>query len=913
MSDRTAGRRIAQQGGGSHTAGVVARCAGRGVLRSSVRLRCALIAVLLVGRTARADDPRDTFGLSRAPPPPSPVTCSDGLALDCAVATDPLDDATPFALSTWLPGSYLRRLPVGDARHDAVAGYALGASRDEAGVVIGGASGLENRWTIDGAPADSIRTGGADTRVPLTFLDGVLVSAGGFSARDRASTGGTIDARLRGGTPDHEVSVDVWTELSRAPTSRPSATGSFTVRKLTTRPGPSTTASVVATGPLDALGALAGGTAWYAAGIAPSLALSNASWRAVRLVDADNNGLADGLPGEVAVAPIEDTHTRTLDYAVPAMARVGVDRGPHHLALSLVGELERDTRWLGNATLQAAGVDRRTFTGDAIATWRGTWPELRARVQLSWHRSSRTESAHDAAAADIPQLLTAYVPAALRDDPALAAACDDASPLDPAMLISNCPVPFGFFASGGAGPLVDLVGDRPTASGDVSYRIGDHVVRAGATLEDTRLVTTTSFTGGEQQASLFTGELSHRRFYRGECNDDITLPCDYAAGSQLIYRAVYAAGYAEDTFAVKDGLAIDAGLRWELMWVGSRLHFSHQLAPRLGVTWDPLGGGRSRLWASYGRTFAMLSAGLGATVIQRDATVDDFDLGMDHARLHDAGATFLVEPRVRPITQDEVTAGAEVALAGALRATLWAQGRLVRHGLETTPQAFDNPGSHGELAATRETELVALQLELRKLLAMQIRAGVMWGRTVGTWTGPFDPRQGVNLLAGPDWDADPTNLYGRLPTSLGGRVFVEAERPASLGSVDLTVAARLTAASGRPRNVLASGLDGVVELLPRGSAGDNPVIAQANLRIAARWRGIDATLDIFNLFDRRAVTNLDEVYTDDAVRPISGGSASDLVFLKSETGRAATRRTAFQLPIAYQSPLSVSLGLHKNF
>ncbi|TMQ15828.1 MAG: TonB-dependent receptor [Deltaproteobacteria bacterium] len=879
-----------------------------------MRFRRALIAALgvLAGAPgARADEPRDAFGLPPRPAEPR-ASCGDGLAPDCAMATDPLDEATPYGLATWLPGSYLRRLPVGDATHDAVASYALGVGRDEAGLVIGGASGLENRWTIDGAPADNIRTGAVDTRVPLAFLDGIMVSAGGFSARDRASTGGAIDARLRRGTADHEVSAEAWTSLSRAATLRPSASGSFTVRKLTAAPGPSVSAAVVATGPLTPLAPLVGGTAWYAAGIAPRLAATSVRWHAVRTVDADGDGIPDGLPGDVAAASIEDTETRELDYTVPVMARVGLDRGPHQLALSLIGHVARDSLFLGNATMQAAGIDRRTATGDAIATWRGSWPDVRARLQLSWHRGSQVESARDPAAADIPQLLSAYVPIMLPEDPALAAACDDTSPLDPARNIVNCPVPFGFFASGGAGPLIDLTGDRPTATGDVTVRLGDHVVRAGGALEDTRLVTTTSFTGNEQQRSLFPGERSHRRFYTGTCIDDVAMPCDVTTASQLTYRTVYAAIYAEDTFTLMPGLSIDAGLRGELMWVGTRLHFSSELAPRAGVVWDVLGGGRSRLWASYGRSFAMLPAGLGTTVIQRDATVEDFELGPASGRVHDAGSAFLVEPRVRPITQDEVTLGAQVVFTSALRATLWGQGRWLRHGLETTAEAFENPGGHGDIAATRETEVVALEVEVRRP-ATVLRAGVMWGRTVGSWAGPFDPRQGANFLQGADWDADASNLYGPLPTNLGGRVFAEAERRATLGEVELAVATRLTAASGRPRNALANGIDGIVELLPRGSAGDNPVVTQINLRVAARWRGVDVTLDVFNLFDRRDVTNLDEIYSDDLVRPISGGSASDLVFLKSEDGSAAHRRTAFQLPLAYQAPLSAALGVHKAF
>ncbi len=876
------------------------------------------------GPAAPADDLRGEFGLGTGSAPQAPPSCADGLSFHCAMASDPLDPATPYALSTWLPGSYLRRLPVGDATHDAVAGYALGAHQDEVGPIFGGATGLENRWTIDGAPADSLATGAAETRIPLAFLDGLLVTAGGFAARDRASTGGTIDARLRRGTAAHEVTADVWTSWSRdrseppiapdtyasEPTGEPVPSG-YAARRGFASAGPSATAALVATGPL---GAALGGQAWYAAGVAPTLASTEMAWRAVRLVDADGDGLPDGLPGDAVVAPIEQTATTTLDYRVPIMARAGFDRGAHHLELSAIGSAARDTAFLGLATPQAAGVDRSTTTGDLIATWRATWPTTRARLQLAWHRSTRRESAHDAAAANLPQTLSGYIPQRLVEDPVLAAACDDTSIDDPTPRIPNCPVLGGLFASGGAGRLTDVTGNRPSATLDVTHRVAAHVLRAGATIEHSRLDTSSRFTGGELDRSGFPGDLAHQRFYRGACSDEPGAPCAIVGRSELSYRTIYAAGYVEDTFAPSSHLTINAGLRWELMWLGAALHFSNQLAPRVGVTWDPLGGGRSRLWASYGRTFAMLPAGLGGTVIRRDATVEDgVALGVA-TRSRDPGAVLAVEPDVRPTHQDEVTLGAEVALIGALRATLWAQGRLLRDGLESTHGQLGNPGAaNSEIAATRETELVAASLEMAARDRMAIRAGVMWGRSVGTWVGPYDPRLGVTGLASPDWDTTAENLDGALPTDAGGRAFAEAERRLTFGAVGLAVATRLAVGSGRPRNVLASGPDGEILLLPRGAAGRGPVIAQANLRVAARWRGYTATLDLVNVFDRREPLQVDERYTDDPVRPIAGGEVADLALLQTTGGQPAVRRTAYQLPTAFQAPLSVTLGIHKSF
>lgn len=892
-------------------------------------MRFALLAALVLARDARAEDREELFGFKKQPTETT-IDCSDGRTFACAAATDPFDAVSPFALRSWLAADDLLRLPVADSTHDAVAAFASSAGRDEAGPYFAGATGLENRWTIEGAPADSLRTGSVDTRVPLTFMTGMLVQAGGFAARDRTSTGGVIDVELRRGTADHEVTAHAWAAYTARTTDRPVAKLTYQLRRLRIDSGPEVTASVVATGPLVPL---LGGTTWYAAGIAPGLAQSRFRWRAASLVDVDQDGNIDIVEGRVTTETISRTEVDTLDYFVPAMARAGWSRGPHELALTLVGHASRDSSFLANAT-ERSGIDRTAWVGDGIATWRGRWKTTQMRAQLAWHRSVRREAAHDDDAAGTVQLLSAYVPRNLGEDPTLADACRDGSTEDPFLMISNCPIPVGFFASGGAGRLVDAVGDRPTASADVVHRTGLHTLRAGFAFEDSRLVLTSRFTGDALDRSLFDGHIDRQRFLdrNGECGEESGSPCDYASSSELGYRARYTAAYVEDTFQPAPQIAVNGGLRWELMWVGSDLHFSNELAPRLGIAGKILDG-RARVWASMGRSYLMLTPGIGATVITRDRTVRDGDFGVIQTRTIEPGSVARVGSAVEPAAQDELTVGIEAGFERYLKGVASVQRRSLRRGLETTlgdPETgelvFDNPGRDGATVASRESYVATLEIHMIPSPKWFARTGVSFGKTIGTWVGPFDPRTGATQLGGGDWDSTDTaseNLYGPLPTDPGLRGFFEGERRGTLAGIPVSVATRLTVQSGRKRNVLGLTEElGFVHLLPRGSAGRSPMLTQANMRLGASWRGFDLTLDVFNVFDQRTVTNLDEVYADGAIRPIAGGTPEDLVFLKhavvDDAGvtleqRPARRRPTYQLPAAFQSPISAVLGIHRAF
>jgi hypothetical protein len=400
------------------------------------------------------------------------------------------------------------------------------------------------------------------------------------------------------------------------------------------------------------------------------------------------------------------------------------------------------------------------------------------------------------------------------------------------------------------------------------------------------------------------------------------MPCAYISESEIEYHTRYTAAYAEDTFQLAPNIRVDGGLRWELMWIGPYLHQSKQLAPRLGIAWDVLGDGSSRLFASMGRSFILLPAGVGPTIIGRPKTVrDTSNEGVGLGRSTNLGGIFPPAQGIQPAAQDEASVGFEIGRVRTARAAVWLQARSLRRTYDTVlanpdtfELSFDNPGRHGETPGRRDATLFALEVSTDPDARTVVRAGYLHGRVFGSWTGPVDPRQGQVLYASSDWDVESDNYMGLLPTDPGHRVFVEGERRGRVGPVDLGVAARLTVASGRPRNVLADSDIGPIYLLPRGSAGRGPAISQANVRVSARWHGFDLALDVFNVFDRETATSFDETYAGPAaIRPINGGTEADLVFLRAEDGSRPTRRSSFRLPSAFQSPIAATLGIHRAF
>ncbi|MGH9373123.1 MAG: TonB-dependent receptor, partial [Vicinamibacterales bacterium] len=101
--------------------------------------------------------------------------------------------------------------------------------------------------------------------------------------------------------------------------------------------------------------------------------------------------------------------------------------------------------------------------------------------------------------------------------------------------------------------------------------------------------------------------------------------------------------FAQDTWTVGTRLTIKPGIRYEQQNLGGNLEsfkWDGNWAPRIGVTLDPFGQGRSKIFGNWGRFFAKIPNDLAARALSADAGVtrgDYYDAGLTQPIPHNAG------------------------------------------------------------------------------------------------------------------------------------------------------------------------------------------------------------------------------------------------------------------------------------
>ena len=232
-------------------------------------------------------------------------------------------------------------------------------------------------------------------------------------------------------------------------------------------------------------------------------------------------------------------------------------------------------------------------------------------------------------------------------------------------------------------------GYEPTKNNDWSMNLetekrvhflGEHTLSVGYTYDHTNFLDIPARTGelaaipgtnaaGQDLASLFSsfkssavGQKTNATFRLYNAADECTYCAIYNGhrvylqqirgtykGLEVNSTARYHVGWANDSYQLNKYLTLNAGLRWEEQWYGGSLMkylFNDNWSPRLGFNIDPFGDQKSKVFFNYARYQLVLP--LDAAIRQLGNEQDDSffftpDMNADHtAKLDSLGAVIPV-------------------------------------------------------------------------------------------------------------------------------------------------------------------------------------------------------------------------------------------------------------------------------
>ncbi|MET0591865.1 MAG: TonB-dependent receptor [Polyangiaceae bacterium] len=548
-------------------------------------------------------------------------------------------------------------------------------------------------------------------------------------------------------------------------------------------------------------------------------------------------------------------------------------------------------------------------------------------------------------------------------------------PIDPVTMKTTCPVPL--YVAGGPGlalGLVDRYINRYQLRSVLTYfgeAAGHHVIKAGIDGELLTWRNVRGWPGGRRyRESAGGGSFDDYRAYGFLRNPDdavILYNLDFTTKSLVL------GGFVQDSWSVMDKVTVNIGGRYDaqLLYGPSGdlgLSLPNQWSPRLGVVYDPTQSGRMKVYGNYARLYESVpldiadrslsgEPGLSATY-NCDPLAQPNTCGTDAARQRYGGSTTAspdkkwfttgagltpIDPNIKPQSSDEIVLGAQYDVIANMRAGLDYTRRWLNYVIEDMSRDeaqtyfLGNPGygiAKDFPQATRNYDAVTLSLHraFRDNWQATFSYTVSWLR--GNIAGLFRPESGQldpNINSDFDLRSMMANRQGPLAGDRRHQIKAfgsyEFELP---NDMRLNLGGVLMARSGDPSNYLgAHNIYGSNEayILPRGSGPRLPWMFSMDTRIGYGIKidgkhTVEASLDIFNVFNFQAEVSRDQTYTQSDVLPIVNGTPADLGKLQHASlgpnGEVvpfteSEKNKSFGQPVAYQPPRYFKFGLRATF
>ncbi|HTG99665.1 MAG TPA: carboxypeptidase regulatory-like domain-containing protein [Vicinamibacterales bacterium] len=745
----------------------------------------------------------------------------------------------------------------------AVARVAPGTTEDTVGTVVYGSTGAENQYIIDGLNTTGVEVGDKGKTLNFDFVQEVEVKTGGLPAEYGRMTGGVLNVVTKSGSNTLRGSGFVNTE------------GGFLQADDDTRDKrPAWTTTVTDIDSRSDFGGELGGPffrdrLWFFG--AYNRTNENRNTTVIRALASPGS---PAINSEVPTSIDRDLFAAKLTYRIAE-------------GQTLNGTVMGDPSTRDGAIFTIAGPETtwkgvREFGGtDFVGKYAGVFgSRFLLNGLIARHNESDTWSG---AGRDIAQLIDQTVtPTA---------------------------------TSGGFGFFQDQDFKRDVYKVDASSYLGAHDVKVGFDTEHVKAVNN-NYNGGAGQRiyKLVTGGVTYYR-HRYYINDrapgydrsngatwQIALPLTSEPDS------LNTSFYAQDSWKAGAGLTVNAGIRWEGQNVRDRDNVSafkltDNWAPRIGFVWDVARNNRSKLYANWGRFYESIPMDINIRSFGGEVSCFCYNFSPSAANILqdpaaprpqalNGGSVTPVDPDLKGQYIEEWLAGFEYDLGRNF--VVGAKyghrelGRVIEDFLipEAGEYFIANPGTgvgtemgfydgHSTAAAPKAKRTNnAFEVNARKRFSnnWQFLASAVFSKLEGNYDGTYQVSTGQldpNINSAFDYADFLVNADGKLSNDRLFSLKLDGSYEFSKGGLTgLNLGLSTHLYSGLPLNAYGYSFayqNWEYYLVPRGSAGRGPKDWETDLQ--ARYpirisgpRRLVLQADIFNVFNRQAITALDERY-----------------------------------------------------
>jgi hypothetical protein len=888
---------------------------------------------------------------------------------EVVVGRTPVIDVGSAALGVVASEEFLRRTPLTRPGHSntgatvftSVAQTAPGVQGDTFGFSIAGTTSPENAIFVDGLPVSNPRTGVLGTFISAEFMQDVSVLTGGFMPEYGRTTGGVIVGVTKSGSNELHGSIF----SSFAP--------SFLMGNAKSVDNVAFQHSVLyrrlysGEFGFDLGGPIVQDKLWFYVGFAPSMLKYKVSTWHSRLVDVRD-------PENPVFERLESTmrdHLRADNRGYSYIAKLSYQPAKNHdLSLQVFGapsEAGGNGRWpaaIGAQSWPDSGVQDSMTLGrvqedsrDLLLKYAGSFWEQKFLVDahVGWHHQRERSFPDDDSRLGATSGMAGRPKIFVGDEIDMLNLAEGGyihlSEADKALCRANpgtCVV--DNFIFGGRAPL-DTKLDRVSAKamGTLLFRAaGHHVAKAGVNADFLLMDSLDSIPGGRYLVgSSWDGYYTDYWRYGVLIGPDDFKEDAYSRSSP---KSITYGAFLQDSWSIFDKVTLNAGFRWDQQQLYDTnnklaLVIGNQWSPRVGVVYDFMQNGKSKIFANYARLYETVPLNIietsfpgrrrgGYYYYAEDCDFTQGDVGETFGQCVRAGnrmgsagdapnpsqyafgynnQSVLVDPKLKPQSTDEIVTGIEYEVFSDARVGFSYTRRYMNRVIEDMSRDdgytyfIGNPGfgiAKEFPKPTRNSHAFTLIFNKAFSHFWFVQASYTHATLKGNYSGLFKPEideLSPNATSDFDYLVLSTNRSGYLPLDVRHNIRAQVSKEFEFSSkMGLGLSLSYYGMSGAPTNAYGNYRYrwGEVLIVPRGSGKRLPWYntvhagAKFNIRLAKdNVLSIGGT--VFNIFNLKTIATVDEAFTYYNVLPSAAKTPESICF-REDSGCTADNPNALR-------------------